>query len=1561
MESLEGRRVLATVTGFEPTPSGFRVELSEQIASDNLNLYDVQSGAFGPADVTLSGAAGGTVKGSLVVNGNELTFLATGGVLPADTYTVTLRSANNAIVDAADGGLLDGEFSGNFPSGNGTPGGNFVTTFSVAAGNQLVIGLPDFARGPTQPIQAPVSGSGTTLPEGLPIQLSNAQGVTSVTMVLNYDPALMNLTAVELGSDAPQGSQVQANLSTPGVVTISFFSLQPMAAGAADIINLVATVPEDAPYGQSQVLRLSSLDVNGGALTARADDALHLVAFPGDANANRRYDAEDARLIARVGAGLDSGLVLREPTAAASSTNTRLYPTIDPMVLADVTGVDGISPLDASDILRNVVGLSTPNLPALPDAQAPTGLTLSNNSIAENQPSGTTIGTFTTNDPDAGDTFTYSLVNGEGSTDNASFTISGNTLRTASVFDFDTKSSYRIRVQTTDSTGRTLQRSFTISVTELNTAPTAISFSNSSVAENATVGTTVGTLTSTDANAGDTFTYSLVSGTGSTDNASFTISGNQLRTATTLDFETQPSYSVRVRTTDAGGLTFERTFTITVTNVNESPSAIALSSTTLENNAASGTAVGTLTTTDADAGDTFTYTLVDGQGSTDNTSFAIDGGTLEAATTINFASQSSYSVRVRSTDAAGLFTEQTFTITQSTTNTAPTDLSLSSTSIAENAAVGTTVGTLTSTDANAGDTFTYSLVSGTGSTDNASFTISGDQLRTATTLDFETKSSYSVRVRTTDAGNLTFERTFTITVTNVNEAPSAIALSSTTLDNNAASGTAVGTLTTTDADAGDTFTYTLVDGQGSTDNTSFAIDGGTLEAATTINFASQSSYSVRVRSTDAAGLSTEQTFTITPSNPAPTDLSLSSTSIAENAAVGTTVGTLTSTDANAGDTFTYSLVSGTGSTDNASFTISGDQLQTATTLDFETKPSYSVRVRTTDAGGLTFEETFTITVTNVNEAPSAISLSSTTLDNNAASGTAVGTLTTTDADAGDSFTYTLVDGQGSTDNGSFTINGSALETNTTIDFASQSSYSVRVRSADAAGLSTEQTFTITPSNPAPTDLSLSSTSIAEDAAVGTTVGTLTSTDANAGDTFTYSLVSGTGSTDNASFTISGDQLQTATTLDFETKPSYSVRVRTTDAGGLTFEETFTITVTNINEAPSAISLSSTTLENNAASGTAVGTLTTTDADAGDSFTYTLVDGQGSTDNGSFTINGSALETNTTIDFASQSSYSVRVRSTDAAGLFTEQTFMITPSNPAPTDLSLSSTSIAEDAAVGTTVGTLTSTDANAGDMFTYSLISGTGSTDNASFTISGDQLQTATTLDFETQPSYSIRIRTTDAGDLTFEQTFTITVTNVNEAPSAIAVAPANIASGESAGTVVGNLSSVDPDASDTFSYAFATGDGSTDNSAFSINNNQLVSNEVFDSAIKDLYSVRVQVTDAGGLTHQEILNISINAANVAPTDISLSSTSIANNAPSGTVVGQFSTTDADGTGEHTYQLVEGTGSDNNTMFVIVGDELRTAFDMTSESTLRIRVLSQDRYGESVEREFVIAVNNSII
>jgi len=113
------------------------------------------------------------------------------------------------------------------------------------------------------------------------------------------------------------------------------------------------------------------------------------------------------------------------------------------------------------------------------------------------------------------------------------------------------------------------------------------------------------------------------------------------------------------------------------------------------------------------------------------------------------------------------------------------------------------------------------------------------------------------------------------------------------------------------------------------------------------------------------------TTIVPPINEQPTDISLSNATVLENQPAGIVVGTLSTTDPDAGDTFTYSLVSGTGSADNSSFTVQGNALKTAASFNYEAKNAYSIRVQSTDQGGLWTEKIFPISVTNVNEEPTA--------------------------------------------------------------------------------------------------------------------------------------------------------------------------------------------------------------------------------------------------------------------------------------------------------------------------------------------------------------------------------------------------------------------------------------------------------------------------------------------------------------------------------------------------------------------------------------------------------------
>jgi|GEM_PF-1608191 len=152
-------------------------------------------------------------------------------------------------------------------------------------------------------------------------------------------------------------------------------------------------------------------------------------------------------------------------------------------------------------------------------------------------------------------------------------------------------------IVTVTSGAESMSDTFVLTVTAVNDTPIDIALTNNNVADNSPSNTLVGTFTTTDPDPLQTFTYTLVSGAGSVDNASFSISGDQLRTSSTFDFETKPGFTIRVRSTDGGGLFVEEQFIINVVDGADNPGAIAFSSSAFSVGEGDGNANITLTRT----------------------------------------------------------------------------------------------------------------------------------------------------------------------------------------------------------------------------------------------------------------------------------------------------------------------------------------------------------------------------------------------------------------------------------------------------------------------------------------------------------------------------------------------------------------------------------------------------------------------------------------------------------------------------------------------------------------------------------------------------------------------------------------------------------------------------------------------------------------------------------------------------------------------------------------------------------------------------------------------------
>jgi subtilisin-like proprotein convertase family protein len=333
---------------FTSTPTGFTLLFNQDFDVSVLNLYDTQNGGLGPADVTLVGQNVGRIRGSLTTYPifPAITFVAFDGVLPADDYTVTLRSVPGGF-QTPDGRPLDG-------NADGVAGDPYTNSFTVLPSSAVVVSLPDFARGPGQPVRIPAIGA------GLPLALSDGSGVQDVVLTLYYNPDLLTLVRADPGLGVPNGATARLDPAPggiPGRMVLTFHSPTALPAGAIDFVMLTAEVPPTAGYTAKHLVDLGDIVINNGAIAARDDDALHVAAYLGDATGNGALSATDAVRALRVSVGLDSGFAA--------------HPLIDPRVLADINVNDRVDATDATRILQESVGIDRPEIPPIPTGLPP--------------------------------------------------------------------------------------------------------------------------------------------------------------------------------------------------------------------------------------------------------------------------------------------------------------------------------------------------------------------------------------------------------------------------------------------------------------------------------------------------------------------------------------------------------------------------------------------------------------------------------------------------------------------------------------------------------------------------------------------------------------------------------------------------------------------------------------------------------------------------------------------------------------------------------------------------------------------------------------------------------------------------------------------------------------------------------------------------------------------------------------------------------------------------------------------------------------------------------------
>jgi len=287
-----------------------------------------------------------------------------------------------------------------------------------------------------------------------------------------------------------------------------------------------------------------------------------------------------------------------------------------------------------------------------------------------------------------------------------------------------------------------VERTFEVAVGDVNDAPQPAMLDVTSVAESATAGTVVGTLSAADED-GDLLVFDLPL---QADQQLFTVDGNLLRVVAPpglLDFEAVAAYDITVRARDPAGLSSESIITITITDANDAPFGLALDGITVMENSALGTLVGKVSVLDQDVADVVKMQLIGGDGR-----FALADGLAPTCTVVpvsglrrcttpltvsgslDYELRDSYTVTIVGTDS-GMSVKQQFVLTVVDANDPPSELQLTSAFVRESAVFGDVIGEVIVIDEDAGQTATCNAVG------SQLFYIEDNRLKAAGQFDFE--------------------------------------------------------------------------------------------------------------------------------------------------------------------------------------------------------------------------------------------------------------------------------------------------------------------------------------------------------------------------------------------------------------------------------------------------------------------------------------------------------------------------------------------------------------------------------------------------------------------------------------------------------------------------------------------------------------------------------------------------------------------------------------------------------------------------------------------------------
>ena len=1084
----------------------------------------------------------------------------------------------------------------------------------------------------------------------------------------------------------------------------------------------------------------------------------------------------------------------------------------------------------------------------------------------------------------------------------------------------------------------------TITVNAVNDAPSFVKGPNQTVLEDAGAQAVTGWAMSISAGPANENTQTVTFTVTNDNNALFSVQPAISPTGTLTYAPAANAYgsaTVTVTLSDNGGTanggidtSAAQTFTITVTPVNDAPSFVKGADQTVLEDAGPQTVAGWATSISAGPNETQTLTFTT---SNNNMSLFSVQPAISATGTLTYTpaanANGSATVTVTLGDDGGTANggvntsaPQTFTITVTAVNDAPSFTKGANETVLEDSGARTVSNWATNISAGPPDENTQTVTFTATNDNNPLFSVQPAISSTGTltyTPAANAFGSATVTVTLKDNGgtanggaDTSAPQTFTITVLPVNDAPSFTKGSDQTVNEDAGAQTVTGWATAISAgpanESSQTVTFVVNSNNSALFSAGPAVDStGTLTYTPAAN--ANGSATVTIHAQDNGGtansgvdVSPTQTFviTVTAVNDPPSFTKGANQTVLEDAPAQTVAGWATAISAGPADESTQTLTFTVNNDNNALFSVQPALSPTGTLTYTPAANAYgtaTITVYLMDNGGTanggddtSDSQTFTITVLAVNDAPSFTKGADQTVLEDAGPQTVTGWATAISAgpanESSQTVSFVVTSG-----NPSLFSSGPAVDSTGTLTYTpavnANGSATVTIYAKDDGGtanggvdISPTQTFVInvTAVNDPPTFTKGADQTVLEDSGAHTVAGWATAISAGPPDESTQTVTFLT-SNNNPSLFSAQPAVASDGTLTYAVAAnafgSATVTVTAKDNGGIanggvdtSAPQTFTINVTPINDAPSFTKGADQTVLEDAGPQTATGWATAISAgpNEGGQTVQFLVTGN---TNPSLFSAGPAVDSTGTLTYTpaaeANGGATITIVLKDDGGTANggadtsgSQTFVInvTAVNDAPSFTAGANQTVAEDSGPQTVPGWATGISAGPADESGQTVSFLTSNNNPALFSVQPSVAPNGT-LTYTSAPnafgSATVTVRAKDNGgtanggaDTSAAQTFTITVTSVNDVPDTVTVIVSPASINENSG-VTASGSFTDPDVGDTHAVTIYWGDGATTVLALAAGTfTYYASHQYLDdnptNTAADTYAVYVTVTDNG-------------------------------------------------------------------------------------------------------------------